>query len=79
MNFIFNLKFCIFFFFFIGILYNNMMKKVLVVMDQSLNEEVFRQLLEEFSMDIKFDLIIESVEEGIFSLLKKWSDMKEKL
>lgn len=55
------------------------MKKVSVVMDQSLNEEVSRQLLEESPMDTKSDLIIESAEEGTLSLLKKWPDMKEKL
>lgn len=78
MNFIFNLKSCIpppF----TGTSYNNMMKKVSVVMDQSLNEEVSRQLLEESPMDTKSDLIIESAEEGTLSLLKKWPDMKEKL
>lgn len=48
-------------------------------MDQSLNEEVSRQLLEESPMDTKSDLIIESAEEGTLSLLKKWPDMKEKL
>lgn len=62
-----------------GTSYNNMMKKVSVVMDQSLNEEVSRQLLEESPMDTKSDLIIESAEEGTLSLLKKWPDMKEKL
>lgn len=55
------------------------MKKVSVIMDQSLNEEVSRQLLEESPMDTKSDLIIESAEEGTLSLLKKWPDMKEKL
>lgn len=79
MNFIFNLKSCIPPPPFTGTSYNNMMKKVSVVMDQSLNEEVSRQLLEESPMDTKSDLIIESAEEGTLSLLKKWPDMKEKL
>ncbi|XP_078339182.1 uncharacterized protein LOC111132265 isoform X4 [Crassostrea virginica] len=62
-----------------GTSYNNLMKKVSILMDQSLNEEVSRQLLEESPMDTKSDLIIENAEEGALSLLKKWPDMKEKL
>lgn len=55
------------------------MKKVSLFMDQSLNEEVSRQLLEDSPIDTKSDLIIENAEEGTLSLLKKWPEMKEKL
>lgn len=64
---------------FLGSIYNNLCKKVSVITDQSLNEDVSRQLLEESPMDTKSDLIIESAEEGALSLLKKWPDMKNKL
>ena len=50
-----------------------------MITDQSLNEDVSRQLLEESPMDTKTDLVIESAEEGALSLLKKWPDMKNKL
>ncbi|XP_048751885.1 uncharacterized protein LOC125663636 isoform X2 [Ostrea edulis] len=62
-----------------GTSYNNLMKKVSLFMDQSLNEEVSRQLLEDSPIDTKSDLIIENAEEGTLSLLKKWPEMKEKL
>ncbi|XP_061196252.1 uncharacterized protein LOC133204520 [Saccostrea echinata] len=62
-----------------GTSYNNLMKKVSLLMDQSLNEEVSRQLLEDSPIDTKSDLIIENAEEGALSLLKKWPEMKEKL
>ncbi|XP_052072287.1 uncharacterized protein LOC127710461 isoform X4 [Mytilus californianus] len=62
-----------------GTVYNGLCKKVSVITDQSLNEDVSRQLLEESPMDTKTDLVIESAEEGALSLLKKWPDMKNKL
>jgi hypothetical protein len=63
----------------VGSIYNSLCKKVSVITDQSLNEDVSRQLLEESPMDTKTDLVIESAEEGALSLLKKWPDMKNKL
>ena len=54
-------------------------KKVSVLMDQQLNDEVARQLLEDHPVGTKTDLIIENAEEGALSLLKKWPDMKNKL
>ncbi|KAK3083788.1 hypothetical protein FSP39_003216 [Pinctada imbricata] len=62
-----------------GSAYTNLYKKVSVLMDQNLNEEVSRQLLEDAPMDTKSDLIIENAEEGALSLLRKWPDMKDKL
>ena len=48
-------------------------------MDQYLNEDVARQLMEECPMDTKSDLIIEGAEEGAISLLRRWPEMKVKL
>ncbi|XP_069136480.1 uncharacterized protein [Argopecten irradians] len=62
-----------------GGIYTNLSKKVSVLLDQHLNEEVSRQLLEDAPVGTKSDLIIENAEEGSLSMLKKWPDMKNKL
>lgn len=64
---------------FTGSSYNNLYKKVSVLVDQNLNEEVSRQLLEEHPIGTKSDLVIDFAEDGALSLLKKWPDMKYKL
>ena len=50
-----------------------------VYLDQNLNEEVSRQLLEEAPIGTKSDLVIDFAEDGAMSLLKKWPEMKSKL
>ncbi|XP_021371343.1 uncharacterized protein LOC110461920 isoform X2 [Mizuhopecten yessoensis] len=62
-----------------GGIFTNLSKKVSVLLDQHLNEEVSRQLLEDAPVGTKSDLIIENAEEGSISMLKKWPDMKNKL
>ncbi|XP_060063760.1 uncharacterized protein LOC132544209 [Ylistrum balloti] len=62
-----------------GGIFTNLSKKVSVLLDQHLNEEVSRQLLEDAPVGTKSDLIIENAEEGSLSMLKKWPDMKNKL
>ena len=63
----------------VGSVYNNLYKKVSVYLDQNLNEEVSRQLLEEAPIGTKSDLVIDFAEDGAMSLLKKWPEMKSKL
>ena len=63
----------------LGSVYNNLYKKVSVFLDQNLNEEVSRQLLEETPLGTKSDLVIDFAEDGALSLLKKWPEMKSKL
>ena len=63
----------------IGTSYTNLFKKVSVLVDQNLNEEVSRQLLEEHPIGTKSDLVIDFAEDGALSLLKKWPEMKNKL
>lgn len=73
---------CLFNVFFLSIsgsVYNSLYKKVSVYLDQNLNEEVSRQLLEESPLGTKSDLVIDFAEEGALSLLKKWPEMKSKL
>ncbi|XP_052802733.1 uncharacterized protein LOC128232959 isoform X2 [Mya arenaria] len=62
-----------------GSAYNGLYKKVSVLCDQNLNEEVSRQLLEEHPIGTKSDLVIDFAEDGALSLLTKWPDMKHKL
>ncbi|KAH3885194.1 uncharacterized protein LOC127839191 [Dreissena polymorpha] len=62
-----------------GSAYNNLYKKCSVLLDQNLNEEVSRQLLEEHPIGTKSDLVIDFAEDGALSLLTKWPDMKSKL
>ena len=53
--------------------------KVSVLLDQHLNNEVARQLMEEYPINTKTDMILEAAQEGATSLLRKWPDMKSKL
>ncbi|XP_053375032.1 uncharacterized protein LOC123533928 isoform X2 [Mercenaria mercenaria] len=62
-----------------GTTYSNLYKKVSVLLDQNLNEETSRQLLEEHPIGTKSDLVIDFAEDGALSLLKKWPEMKSKL
>ncbi|KAK7088108.1 uncharacterized protein [Littorina saxatilis] len=62
-----------------GAAFQNMYGKVSMLMDQHLNEDVARQLMEDSPLDTKTDLVVEGAEEGVVSLLKKWPEMKSKL
>ncbi|KAK7499097.1 hypothetical protein BaRGS_00009644 [Batillaria attramentaria] len=62
-----------------GAAFRGMFSKVSMLMDQHVNEDVARQLMEDSPLDTKTDLVIESAEEGVVSLLKKWPEMKSKL
>lgn len=62
-----------------GSVSSSLYKKVSLLLDQGLNEEVSRQLLEDSPADTKSDMVIDNAEEGAISLLKKWPDMKYKL
>ncbi|KAL8614022.1 hypothetical protein ACOMHN_023257 [Nucella lapillus] len=62
-----------------GAAFQSMFGKVSMLMDQHMNEDVSRQLMEDSPMDTKTDLVIEGAEEGVVSLLKKWPEMKSKL
>ncbi|PVD31188.1 hypothetical protein C0Q70_06600 [Pomacea canaliculata] len=62
-----------------GAAFKAMFGKVSMLMDQHLNEDVARQLMEDSPLDTKTDLVIEGAEEGVISLLKKWPEMKSKL
>ncbi|GFO15113.1 hypothetical protein PoB_004161800, partial [Plakobranchus ocellatus] len=57
----------------------NLFSRVSSVMDQQLNDQVSKQLLDDYPTDTRSDLIVEAAEEGVMSMLKRWPDMKSKL
>ncbi|XP_005096813.2 uncharacterized protein LOC101844992 [Aplysia californica] len=57
----------------------NLFLKVSGLMDQRLNDQVSKQLLDDYPTDTRSDLVIEAAEDGAMSLLKRWPDMKNKL
>ncbi|KAI0208838.1 hypothetical protein LSAT2_006454 [Lamellibrachia satsuma] len=62
-----------------GVSHRALQKKVSSLLDRHLNSDVARQLMEDFPVKTKTDLILENAQEGIIGLLKKWPDMKSKL
>ena len=65
--------------FLLGKPYRDLYNKCSVALDQHLNNDVARQLLEDMPINTKSDLIVDAAQDGIVSLLKKWPDMKSKL
>ncbi|CAD5121079.1 DgyrCDS9617 [Dimorphilus gyrociliatus] len=59
--------------------FKKMYNSVAGCIDACLNREVSRQLLEDFPLDTKSDLILTQAQDGAISLLRKWPDMKYKL
>ncbi len=59
--------------------HNSLYGKLSESLDQHLNNEVSRQLLEDYPVSTKTDLILECAQDGAIGLLKKWPDMKYKL
>ncbi|XP_074640694.1 uncharacterized protein LOC141898601 isoform X2 [Tubulanus polymorphus] len=62
-----------------GSAFNMLYGKISSTLDQQLNGEVARQLLEEFPINTKSDLIVDSAKEGAVSILRKWPEFKYKL
>ena len=67
------------YFHFLGNAYKELYSQVSVSLDQNLNNEVARQLMEDYPLNTKSDIVLECAQEGAVSLLKKWPDMKSKL
>lgn len=63
----------------LGPTHAELFKRVSKSLDRQLNNEVSRQLLEDFPVSTKNDLLIGNTQDGIVSLLKKWPDMRSKL
>lgn len=62
-----------------GKLYENLQSKLSYLLDQSVNNQVAKKLIEESTNDTKSDLVLETTSEGILTLLKKHPDQRYKL
>ncbi|XP_064613164.1 uncharacterized protein LOC135476947 [Liolophura sinensis] len=62
-----------------GGVFGSLYSQVSVLLDQHLNEEVSRELMEDHPIGTKTDLIVSNAEEGAVSLLRRWPEMRTKL
>ena len=62
-----------------GIAHHALQAKVSSLLNRHLNSDVARQLMEDFPVTTKTDVILDNAQEGIIGLLKKWPDMISKL
>jgi hypothetical protein len=66
-------------FFKAGNVYENLQSKLSYILDQSVNNQVAKKLLEDTVVDTKTDLVLDTISEGIITLLRKYPDQKHKL
>ena len=62
-----------------GRVYENLQSKLSYLLDQTVNNQVARKMLEETSSDTKTDLVLDTTSEGIVTLLRKHPEQKYKL
>ena len=62
-----------------GHVYENLQSKLSYLLDQSVNNRVAKKMLEDYPMDTKTDLVLDTTSEGIVTLLRKHPDQKHKL
>jgi hypothetical protein len=59
--------------------YENLQSKLSYVLDQSVNNQVSKKLLDDASIETKTDLVLDTTCEGIITLLRKYPEQKYKL
>lgn len=62
-----------------GRVYENLQSKLSYLLDQTVNNQVARKMLEESLAETKTDLVLDTTAEGIVTLLRKNPDQKYKL
>ncbi|RNA36639.1 hypothetical protein BpHYR1_016077 [Brachionus plicatilis] len=62
-----------------GRVYENLQSKLSYILDQTVNNQVARKMLEESLADTKTDLVLDTTAEGIVTLLRKNPEQKYKL
>jgi hypothetical protein len=62
-----------------GKVYENLQSKLSYLLDQTVNNQVSKKMLEDNPMDTKTDLVLETTSEGVISLLRKHPEQKYKL
>jgi hypothetical protein len=62
-----------------GRLFENLQSKLAYLLDQSVNNQVVKKLVEQNPLETKTDLVIDTTSEGIVALLRKHPEQKYKL
>jgi len=62
-----------------GKVYEDLQSKLSYLLDQSVNNQVAKKMLEDNPIDTKTDLVLDTTSEGIITLLRKHPDQKYKL
>lgn len=62
-----------------GTVFDNLQSKLSYILDQSVNNQVSKKLLEDAPIETKTDLILDTTAEGIITLLRKYPEQKYKL
>jgi hypothetical protein len=62
-----------------GKVYEDLQSKLSYLLDQSVNNQVAKKMLEDSPIDTKTDLVLDTTSEGIITLLRKHPDQKYKL
>jgi hypothetical protein len=62
-----------------GRVYDHLQAKLSYLLDQSVNNQVAKKLVEENPLDTKTDLVLDTTSEGIVALLRKHPEQKYKL
>ena len=70
---------CAYYYTFLGRVYEELQSKLSYLLDQSVNNQVAKKMLEDNSIDTKTDLVLDTTSEGIITLLRKHPDQKYKL
>ena len=62
-----------------GRVYENLQSKLSYLLDQTVNNQVAKKMLEDNPLDTKTDLVLDTTSEGVITLLRKHPEQKYKL
>lgn len=62
-----------------GRVYENLQSKLSYLLDQTVNNQVAKKMLEDNKLDTKTDLVLDTTSEGVITLLRKHPEQKYKL
>ena len=63
----------------LGKVYENLQSKLSYLLDQTVNNQVAKKMLEDNPLDTKTDLVLDTTSEGVITLLRKHPEQKYKL
>ena len=64
---------------FSGKVYEHLQSKLSYLLDQTVNNQVAKKMLEDNPLDTKTDLVLDTTSEGVITLLRKHPEQKYKL